>query len=196
MRQRSCSRGCLGLDISLYKLAVWDAHLLAQFFGCSVVYGSADLVPPHVGVGQEALVHRGSSRQGEQDRGQRAQLIVHATSLGDILSLERDLQTAAAHSKSHGIHMNKVIRRGAVANIVVFGPVVQVVVDGRVLPRPGRVHVFVDGHVDLHFSAAAGADVGGEGWESDVWVRYLVGHELGAKLLPGWWEVGVCEYAW
>lgn len=175
---------------------MWASHLLAEFFGCSVVDGSADLVPPHVGVGEEALVHRCSSRQGEQDRSQRAQLIVHAASLGDILSLERDLQTAAAHPKSHGVHVDKVIRRGAVAHIVVFGPVVQVVVDRRILPWPGRVHVFVDWHVDLHFSAAAGADVGGEGGEADVWVRYLVWYELGPEFLAGWWEVGVGEYAW
>jgi hypothetical protein len=91
--------------------------------------------------------------------------------------------------------MNKIIRRRAIPDIIILRPIMQVIVDSRILPRPGRIHISVDRDVNLHLAAATGADVGSEGGEADVRVRDLVGHELGAQFLAGGGEVGVGEDA-
>ena len=122
-------------------------------------------------------------------------MVIHLPPLSQVLRLERNLQAAAAHAERHGIHVDKIIRRRPIADVVVLGPLVQVVVDGGVAPRPGRFFVAEDGHVDLDLAAAAGADVGGQGGETDVRVGDLVRDELRAQLGARGRVVGVREDA-
>lgn len=92
------------VDISLKA-----AHLLPQLLRRPVINSPADLVPPHIRIGKKALVYRRRRCESEHDRSQGAQLVVHLPPLGDVLGLEGNLQTTAAHAEGHGIHVDEVV---------------------------------------------------------------------------------------
>jgi hypothetical protein len=87
-------------------------------------------------------------------------LIIHLPAFFDVLGLERDLQAAAAHAKRHGVHVDVVLFGRTFTNIVILWPVVQVVIDGRILPWPWCVLVFEDRHIDFDLPTSSPADVG------------------------------------
>lgn len=161
-----------------------QGHFAKLFVG-AVVDRAANLIPADIGLGEEALVDGGAGRQGQHDGTEGAQLVVQLASLVDILGLKGDLQAAAAHAKGHGVHVDVIDPDGAVALGVVIGPVVEVVVDGRIVPGPGRLDIAKDGHVDLDLATATSADARGQGGEALVRIGNLVGDKLGAKGLAG-----------
>lgn len=76
---------------SAIRLSALVSYLLTHLLGRPAVDCSTDLVPSHVGIGEESLVDRCGGCQGEHDGSKRAKLIVHLPALGDILGLECDL---------------------------------------------------------------------------------------------------------
>jgi hypothetical protein len=101
-----------------------NAYLLAQLLRRPVIHGSANLVPTNIGVRQEAFIDGRCCRQGQHDGPKWTELVVHFPSFSDILGLEGDLQAAATHAKSHGVHVDKVIRGCTVPHIIILGPLV------------------------------------------------------------------------
>jgi hypothetical protein len=76
---------------------------------------------------------------------------------------------------------------GAVSNVVVFGPLVQIVIDSRVVEWPFGVPVMEYRDIDLHLPSAASSDVGSQSRESDVRVCNLVWEELRSQFRPRYW---------
>lgn len=172
-----------------------DYYLLTQLLRSSVINGSANLIPPDIGIRQEAFVDRRGGRQCQENGAERAQLVVHAPPLRDILGLERYLEATATHAKRHGILVNEVVGSGAVPHVVVLGPFMQVVVYGGILPRPGGLLIPEDRNVHLNLPAAAGPDVSREGGKPDMGVCDLIRDKLGSEFRSGYRIVRVGEYA-
>lgn len=186
----------VSIPASLRYFKSVSTHLLPQLLRGAVIDRPANLIPPDIRIGKEPLIYWRRGCQRQHDGPQRAQLVVHLAPFGQVLGLERDLQAAAAHAKGHGIHVDEVIGGGAVADIGVLGPLVQVVVNGRVPPRPGGILVPEDWHVHLHFPATPGTDVGRERGKADVGVCDLVRDKLGSQFGARDWVSGVGEDAW
>jgi hypothetical protein len=98
------------------------SYRFTKLFSCSAINSSTDLIPSYVGIYKETFVYRRACCQCQQDWSQRTQLIVKSPSLIDVLGLESDLETAAAHAKSHGIHVDMVFFRSSIPYIIVLGP--------------------------------------------------------------------------
>lgn len=57
--------------------------------------------------------------------------------------------------------MDEVLRSSTIANIVIFRPVVEVIIDSWVFPVIGNIGIFEYRHVDLDLAAATRTDIGG-----------------------------------
>jgi len=97
--------------------------------------------------------------------------------------LEGDLETTASHAKSHGVHINVVFLCGPIADVVVFGPSVEIVINRWIIEWPCSLLILVYGYVDLDLATSAGANVCGQGRKTDMGVRDLVGQELGPQFV-------------
>ena len=111
-------------------------------------------------------------------------MIIHLPALRDILGLECDLQAAATHSERHSIHVDEVIWGSTIANIVIFRPVVEFIIDSWVFPVLGNIAVFEYRDVDLDLAAATRTNIGSQGREPNMGVRNLVWDELRPKSWP------------
>lgn len=90
--------------------------------------------------------------------------------------------------------MYEVVRRGAIAHVVIFWPLMQVVVDGWVLPRPRRFLISEYGYIDLYLPTPTRADICSKGREADVRVGDLVRHKLRPELGAGHGVEGFGEH--
>lgn len=174
------------------ECSVW-AYLLSEFLRRSIIYSTADLVPPHIGVCQKPFVNRRCGSQSQQDRSKWTELVVHLATFGDVLGLESDLKTTAAHAKSHGIHMNEIVWGGAVPYIIILGPVVKIMVDSRVLPWPRRILVLEHRHIDLDFLSSPPADIRCQRGKTNMRICDLVWDELRAQPGARHWIVRIGE---
>ena len=148
-------RGCYDVSNGFRFASGINTYLFSQLLWCSAVNSAANLIPPHIGIGNEPLIHRCRSGQSQHNGAKWAQLVVKHSSFSDVLGLESDLETAAAHSKSHSVHVDEVIRGCPVSHIVVLGPVVLVEVYSGILPGFRCVLIVKDGDVDLNLAASS-----------------------------------------
>lgn len=153
-------------------------YCLAELLGGSIVDGAADLVPANICIYEIALVYWCSGSQREHNGPKRTQLVIHFPAFLDILSLESDLQTAAAHSKGHCIHVYMILLGSSAPHVVVFRPLVKVIIHGGIIKRPRRLLISEDGDIDLYFAAATGSDVRRKGWKAYVRVGDFVRDEV------------------
>ena len=149
-----------------------------KLFRSSIVHCLTDLIPPHICVCEKALVYRRCSSQCQHYGTQRAQLIVQPSTFSDVLGLESNLQATATHSKCHRVHVDVIILRRTISNIVVLRPIVHIVVDCGIFERDWRIFIFEDGHIDLNLPSSPRSNVCSQCREADVRVRNLVRKEL------------------
>lgn len=139
------------------------AYLQSSLLLGSVIHRLSDHIPSAVDIAQVSAVDGSSGGQGEHDGSQWRHLIVDLASLVHIDSLESDLETAAAHAKGHGIHVDVIRQSSAILNrVAILGEQVAAG-DGGVDKGLGCVLVMEDGHVDGNLGSTASANVGSQG---------------------------------
>ena len=143
----------------------------------AVIDGSANHVPTAINVGQIATVHGACRRSCEQERRQRNELVIHALCVVDTRCLECHLQTAAAHTKAHRVHVDVVGICRSESRFLILRKFMTVPRHARIHKRSGGMYIAKERHVYTHFGAAAFADVGCKRGEADMLVDQLVRQE-------------------
>ena len=90
------------------------------------------------------------------------------------------MEAAASHTKSHGIHVDMVLLGGTIANIVVLGPLVEIIVDRRIFERPLSFLVSENRNVDFDLPTPPPANVRCQGRKANVRISNLIGYVLGS----------------
>lgn len=139
------------------------AYLQSSLLLGSVIHRLSDHIPSAVDIAQVSAVDGSSSGQGEHDGSQWRHLIIDLASLVHIDSLESDLETAAAHAKGHGVHVDVIRQSSTILNCVAVLREQVAAGDGGVDKGLGRVLVVEDGHVDGNLGSTASANVGSQG---------------------------------
>ena len=168
-----------------------ETNHFSQLLTSPIVDGLTDLIPSHVGINEISFIYRSGRSQRQHYRAQGAQLVVQFSSLGHIFGLERNLKTATAHTKCHGIHINMSFLDCTVSDIIILRPEMEVIIHRRVVKRLRRVRVFEYGDIDLNLSTSSRADIGCQRRESNVRVCDFIWNKLRAQGPPGWRIVGL-----
>lgn len=72
----------------------------------------------------------------------------------------------------------------SIPDIIVFGPVMEIVIYGRIVERPGCSIVSKYGHVDGDFTTTSTTDVFKKGTVSWMQVDHFISDELRSRYLP------------
>lgn len=72
----------------------------------------------------------------------------------------------------------------SIPDIIIFGPVMEIVVYGRIMKRPGCFIVPKYRHVDGDFSTTSATDVFKNGTVSRMVVDHFLSNELRSRYLP------------
>lgn len=141
----------------------------------AIVHRAGNHVPAAVDICKVSAVERRAGADGEKQRRDRNQLVVELACLKNFVRLHSDLQAAAAHAESHGIHVNMVGLCRTELGFGVFGEEFAVVRDRRIDKWTRGVFVVVDRDINAYFGPTALANVGRQRGEANVHVDNIVG---------------------